>query len=775
MSTLNPFATLGLSPGASETDIKKSFRKMALVWHPDKNPHRKDEATKKFQDINDAYNVLNDAKTRREAEAKWRTASKTSASAYYSYGSTPTSSTRGAGGWASSSSQHHWDDSFPDFTGTGWSYSGFYQGYARPQQQQQSRSSSKPSKPKGSAYSYYAHRDNSNRYAYEGTPSGSSKFKSKKPRAKTETKPKPEPRAETKPRPTPKQETKPKPTQFEEAYSTPPQFKSTAGDPNFTRKTGYSYTSGERYRPGDTPNVKPPVYDQQQQQQEEGNASTTGTPFNFERQRQPHSSSGKGEKFRMYDEPPPKNKPTSGSFNFSMPDMKTSEPSPASKSFREDHSFAFGQDEDEEEDSDDSDFSDDDLPDPNYKPTRNPFGFNSTFVDLTGTDDEVEELSPDEYREIAKEAQRRKDQERREELINENKAKAQRARAMFGVETSSSEDDDDDVQGQETMSSDSDADASMFEDNNEEVQHEVQNNVFGSSMFNSMAFDKDVLSSMFNFSLGGDSPQAKPRRKPMAAHRRRRPPTPSHTYARSRQPYMEEASDSDHTSSKTPFTPRAAEEAPPSKKVSPDFKQTPLFDINNMHPFNETNGNFGMDEIRNNIDQMGGDKVKTEKGRPIGEENHSTGRFGRRTKNTTSEPVNTNTTSAFRPAGASSYTKLNIDLATDYAQLIQAPEPPTINMSAVRAHDVELAQYLREFNQYQKDMDTFYMQCIEYRRARMAANETHKNTLNSSSTYRQANIEAREKDVTVLEKEYRATRKHAEALEFHDAVTNQLR
>lgn len=772
MSTLNPFATLGLSPGASETDIKKSFRKMALVWHPDKNPHRKDEATKKFQDINDAYNVLTDAKTRREAEAKWRTTSKSSASQYYSYGSTPTSNFRGAGGWASSSSQNHWDDSFPDFTGTGWSY---YGGFARQQQQQQSRSSSKPSRPKGSAYSYYAQRDNSNRYAYDSTPSGggSSKFKNKKPRPKTETKPKPEPRAETKPRPTPKQETKPKPTQFEEAYSTPPQFKSTAGDPNFTRKTGYSYTSGERYRPGDTPNVKPPVYNQQEQEENHATGSG-GTPFNFERQRQPHSSSGKGEKFRMYDEPPPKDKPATGSFNFNMPNMKTSEPSPASKSFREDHSFVFDQDqdedEDEEEESEESDFSEDDLPDPNYKPTRkNPFGFNSDFVDLTGTDDEVEELSPDEYHELAKEAQRRKDQERREELINESKTKAQRARDMFGVETSSSEDDDD-----QDQSSDSDVDASMYEEDNH-VAQDTQDSFFGSSMFNTMPFDKDVLSSMFNFSLGSDSPQAKPRRKHMATPRRRRPQTSSQTYVKSKQPYMEEVFDSGHTSSKTPFTPRAAGEAPPSKKVSPDFKQTPLFDINNMHPFNETNGNFGMDEIRNNIDQMGGDKIKTEKVRPMGEENPSSGRFGRRPRNTTSEPVNTNTSSAFRPAGASSYTKLDIDLATDYAQLIQAPDPPTYYDLPNANRDIMLAQYLKDFNQYQKDMETFYKQCSEYRLARIAANETHRSTLNSASSYRKANAAAREIDALVLEKEYKATRMHADALEKYDEVSNMLR
>ncbi|KAG5362712.1 DnaJ-like protein subfamily B member 8 [Yarrowia sp. B02] len=740
MSTINPFATLGLSPGASETDIKKSFRKMALVWHPDKNPHRKDEATKKFQDINDAYNILSDAKTRRDAEAKWRTTSKASTSAYYAYGSTPSSSSR-AGGWASSSSQHHWDDPFPDFPG--WSHPGFYGGGYGRQQQQQSRSTK--SRSKNSAYNFYSQRDNSNRYAYDSTPTGSKAKPKAKPRPRTETKPKPEPKTETKPRPTPKQETKPKASQFEDAYSTPPQFKSTA-DPSFNRKTGYSYTSGERYRPGATPNVKPPVYEQQQQEEE------TGIPFNFERQRQPHSNLGKGEKFKMYDEPPPKNKPTSGSFNFTMPDMRTSEPS-SSKGFREDHSFVFDQDENSEE----SEFEED-LPDPNYRQTRNPFGFNKTFVDLTNTDDEVEELSPDEYAEIAREAQKRKDQERREELINEHKEKAQRARAMFGEDTSSSDEDE-----EETTSSDSDQDASMFEGGMED-HGTSSNGFFGSSMFG--GFDKDVLNSMFNFSIGSDSPQAKPRRRPMAAHRRRKP----QTYAKSRQPYVEEVSDADET---TPFTPRNASGAPPSKKVSPDFKQTPMFDFSNVHPFNETNGNFGMDEIRSNIDQMGGDKVKTEKGRPIGEDN-GTGRF-RRSKNTTSEPVNTASSSAFKPQGASSYTKLNIDLATDNAALIHPPDPPSFIIRPGESQDAELAQYFEAFHTYQQDMETFQMQCQEYRNARMVANNTHRNALNSTASYRKANIEARETDALVLEAEYAANRKYVEALEKYDVVVSKLR
>lgn len=53
------YEVLGLQKGASDEDIKKAFRKLAIKYHPDKNQGDK-EAEEKFKEINEAYQVLSD-------------------------------------------------------------------------------------------------------------------------------------------------------------------------------------------------------------------------------------------------------------------------------------------------------------------------------------------------------------------------------------------------------------------------------------------------------------------------------------------------------------------------------------------------------------------------------------------------------------------------------------------------------------------------------------------------------------------------------------------
>lgn len=65
MEFVDYYKVLGIEKNASESDIKKAYRKLARKLHPDLNPNDK-EANKKFQQVNEANEVLSDPEKRQK-------------------------------------------------------------------------------------------------------------------------------------------------------------------------------------------------------------------------------------------------------------------------------------------------------------------------------------------------------------------------------------------------------------------------------------------------------------------------------------------------------------------------------------------------------------------------------------------------------------------------------------------------------------------------------------------------------------------------------------
>src|ERR1035438_7434423 len=63
MSKRDYYEILGVERGASEEEIKKAYRKLAVKFHPDKNPGDK-TAEEQFKQLGEAYEILNDAQQR---------------------------------------------------------------------------------------------------------------------------------------------------------------------------------------------------------------------------------------------------------------------------------------------------------------------------------------------------------------------------------------------------------------------------------------------------------------------------------------------------------------------------------------------------------------------------------------------------------------------------------------------------------------------------------------------------------------------------------------
>ena len=64
MKTMDYYNTLGISKSATDDDIKRAYRALAKKYHPDANQDNKEQATEKFKEISEAYEVLMDKNKR---------------------------------------------------------------------------------------------------------------------------------------------------------------------------------------------------------------------------------------------------------------------------------------------------------------------------------------------------------------------------------------------------------------------------------------------------------------------------------------------------------------------------------------------------------------------------------------------------------------------------------------------------------------------------------------------------------------------------------------
>jgi len=118
------YEVLGVSKGASKDEIKKAYRKLAVKYHPDRNPGNK-QAEESFKEATEAYEVLANEKKRQ---------------AYDQFGFQGVEGMGGAGPQDYSSVFRDFEDIFGDFTGF---FDSFFGGGARTRQGGRSRSSAR--------------------------------------------------------------------------------------------------------------------------------------------------------------------------------------------------------------------------------------------------------------------------------------------------------------------------------------------------------------------------------------------------------------------------------------------------------------------------------------------------------------------------------------------------------------------------------------------------------------------------------------------------------
>uniref|UniRef100_A0A7S4UMS2 J domain-containing protein n=1 Tax=Paramoeba aestuarina TaxID=180227 RepID=A0A7S4UMS2_9EUKA len=66
MASQDYYAALEVTKEATPEEIRKAYRRLAMKWHPDKNPDNLEEAERKFKEVGEAFQVLSDPNKKRE-------------------------------------------------------------------------------------------------------------------------------------------------------------------------------------------------------------------------------------------------------------------------------------------------------------------------------------------------------------------------------------------------------------------------------------------------------------------------------------------------------------------------------------------------------------------------------------------------------------------------------------------------------------------------------------------------------------------------------------